>query len=92
MRINFAKGEALCAEEMSQKDIQFKVNEAKLQYQADRLHTEQSLAIKKEELEIAKTTAPLNIPRIIDLQIEVEGLEDGLKRMDALAKEFKFIK
>ena len=92
MRINFAKGEALCAEEMSQKDIQFKVNEAKLQYQADRLHTEQSLANKKEELEVAKTTAPLDMPRIVELQIEVEGLEDGLKRMDALAREFNFIK
>ena len=91
MRIDFAKQEALCAEEMSQKDVRFKVNEAKLQYQADRLHTEQQLAGKKEELEVAKTTAPLDMPKIIELQIEVEGLEDGLKRMDALAKEFKFI-
>jgi hypothetical protein len=50
------------------------------------------LANKKEELEVAKTTAPLDMPKIVELQIEVEGLEDGLKRMDALAKEFKFIK
>ena len=92
MRINFAKCEALCESEMCQKEIEFAVNEAKLQYQADRLATEKSLATKKAELEVAKTTSPLNMSNIINLQIEVESLEDGLKRMDALAKEFKFIK
>lgn len=92
MRINFKEGKALCEQEMCQKEIEFAVNEAKLQYQADRLATEKELATKKANLEVAMTTAPLNMQSIINLQIEVEGLEDGLKRMDTFAKSVGFVK
>jgi hypothetical protein len=54
------------------------------------LATEKSLASKRAELDDAKCTVPLNSINIINLQIEVESLEDGLKRLNALKKEFAF--
>jgi hypothetical protein len=37
-----------------------------------------------------KTEYPLNVEAIIEAQLEQEALEDGLKRMEALKKEFGF--
>jgi hypothetical protein len=48
------------------------------------------LATKKAELEEAKTSYPIDTLKIINLQIEVESLEDGLKRLEILKKEFNF--
>ena len=76
--------------EIAQQEVSFMVNEAKLQFEADLLATKRALAAKKKDLEDAKMTYPLNTKTIIDLQIEVEGLEDGIKRMDKLRKEFGF--
>jgi hypothetical protein len=48
------------------------------------------LATKKAELEEAKTSYPIDTLKIINLQIEVESLQDGLSRLIALKKEFNF--
>jgi hypothetical protein len=48
------------------------------------------LATKKSELDEAKTSYPIDTLKIINLQIEVESLEDGLKRLEILKKEFNF--
>ena len=66
------------------------VDEAKLQFDADVLNTKRALATKKAELEEAKTSYPIDTLKIINLQIEVESLEDGLKRLEILKKEFNF--
>jgi hypothetical protein len=66
------------------------VDEAKLQFDADVLNTKRALATKKAELEEAKTSYPIDTLKIINLQIEVESLQDGLNRLMELKKEFKF--
>jgi hypothetical protein len=66
------------------------VDEAKLQFDADVLNTKRALATKKSELDEAKTSYPIDTLKIINLQIEVESLEDGLKRLEILKKEFNF--
>ena len=66
------------------------VDEAKLQFDADVLNTKRALATKKAELEEAKTSYPLDTLKIINLQIEVESLQDGLSRLIALKTEFNF--
>jgi hypothetical protein len=48
------------------------------------------LATKKAELEEAKTSYPIDTQAIINLQIEVEAYQDGLKRLEILKKEFNF--
>ena len=90
MRINYAKKELLSTEELNQQEVSYMVDEAKLQFDADVLNTKRALATKKAELEEAKTSYPLDTLKIINLQIEVESLEDGLKRLEILKKEFNF--
>lgn len=88
MRIDFKNVKQLSSEEVSQKEIKYAVENAKLQLSADILTTESSLADKKAELEEAKTTYPLNSLNIVNLEIDVENLEDGLRRLKNLKNEF----
>ena len=90
VKLNYAEKKLMCESEVAQQEVSFMVNEAKLQFEADELATKRALAAKKKDLEDAKMTYPLNTKTIIDLQIEVEGLEDGIKRMGELRKEFGF--
>lgn len=90
MRINYAKKELLSEEELNQQEVSYMVDEAKLQFDADVLNTKRALATKKAELDEAKTSYPIDTLKIINLQIEVESLEDGLKRLEILKKEFNF--
>jgi hypothetical protein len=89
-RINYAKKELLSAEELNQQEVSYMVDEAKLQFDADVLNTKRALATKKAELEEAKTSYPIDTLKIINLQIEVESLQDGLSRLMELKKEFNF--
>lgn len=89
-RIDYAKKELLSTEELNQQEVSYMVDEAKLQFDADVLNTKRALATKKAELEEAKTSYPIDTLKIINLQIEVESLEDGLKRLEILKKEFNF--
>ena len=90
MRINYAKKELLSEEELNQQEVSYMVDEAKLQFDADVLNTKRALATKKAELEEAKTSYPIDTLKIINLQIEVESLQDGLSRLMELKKEFNF--
>ena len=90
MKLNYAEKKLMCEEEVAQQEVLFMVNEAKLQFEADLLATQRALATKEKELNEAKMAYPLNTNAIINLQIEVESLKDGIKRMGALKKEFGF--
>ena len=83
----YAKSLQKSSQEIESAEIGFKVKSAELQLQSDVLATKQSLAGKEKELARAKGAYPLNAQVIINLQIEVEGLNDGLKRMEALQEE-----
>lgn len=84
------KKELLSAEELNQQEVSYMVDEAKLQFDADVLNTKRALATKKAELEEAKTSYPLDSQKIINLQIDVEAYQDGLRRLMELKKEFNF--
>ena len=66
------------------------VEDQKLQFQSDLLAKKRELATAKARVEDLKTEYPLNVEAIIEAQLEQEALEDGLKRMEALKKEFGF--
>lgn len=87
MRINYKERKALSSEEQSQKEVSRAVENAKLQLQSDILATQSALEDKKQELEDAKTTYPLNAVAIVNLQTEVESLEDGLSKLRVLQVE-----
>lgn len=69
------------------REVVSSVKKTSLQLQSSLLATEESLETKKENLNVVKTTYPLDIQAIIDLQIEIESLEDGIKRMNILKEE-----
>lgn len=63
------------------------VRKASLQLQADLLASESALEDKKNELAEVKTTYPLNVQDVINIQLDIEALEDGIKRTKCLQKE-----
>lgn len=90
MKINYKEKALLSSEENTQKEVEFMVEDQKLQFQSDLLATKRELATAKARVEDLKTEYPLNVEAIIEAQLEQEALEDGLKRMEALKKEFGF--
>ena len=92
MKINYKKKELLSQEETSMKEVEFAVEDAKLQLQSDILATKKSLENSKAALQDAKNTYPLDTARISNLISEVEGFEKGIKVLEDLQKEFGFVK
>jgi len=78
------------SQSQDQKNVQelsFKVEEAQHQLAADELATKKSLVQSKAQLEAAKACVPFDTQSVISLQLKVESLEDGLKRISALKEE-----
>lgn len=78
--------------QLSQQDkdmqvIQFQVQKDSLKLQSDILATEESITNQKiviEELKNSKTFSPRDI---INAKVELENLEDGLRRLKELQQE-----
>lgn len=87
MKIDYKNKKLMSSEEMTEKEVEFKVESAKLQLQSDILATKQSKAKAEAELEAAKHTYPLDTPKIIECQAEVEAYAEGLVKLEALMKE-----
>lgn len=87
MKLNYKERKALSSEEQSQKEVLRAVENAKLQLQSDILATQSALEDKKQELEDVKSEYPLRAINIINLEVEVESLEDGLRRLKGLKDE-----
>ena len=87
MKIDYKNKKLMSSEEMTQKEIEYSVESAKLQLQSDILATKQSKAKAEAELEVAKHTYPLDAQAIVRCQISLEAFEDGLARLEALMQE-----
>jgi chromosome segregation ATPase len=87
MKIDYKNKKLMSSEEMTQKEVEFKVEETKLSLQSDILAIKQSIAKIEGELELIKHTYPLNPKEIVNLQVELESYKDGLKRLEALMTE-----
>ena len=74
-------------QEKDQQALEFQVEEAKQQLEADILATKRSLASSRQDLLKAKSAQPFDAQKIINIQIRVEGLEDGLSRLLDLMEE-----
>jgi hypothetical protein len=67
------------------------VGVTELQFKSDLLETQRVLEENKIKLSGLKTCYPLDITEIINTQLEVESLEDGIRRMNELGKELGFL-
>lgn len=75
------------SQEREEQEVEFRVEEMEQSLQADILATKRALAARKSDLARAKSSYPLNANKIIEFQIDIEGMEDGLKRLNALREE-----
>ena len=73
--------------EKNEQEQEFQAEAAKQQLEADILATKRSLAISRQDLLKAKSAQPFNAQNIINVQIHIEGLEDGLDRLLTLMEE-----
>jgi quercetin dioxygenase-like cupin family protein len=87
MKIDYKNKKLMSSEEMTQKEIEYKVESAKLQLQSDILATKVSKAEFEAKLEAAKHSYPLDTQTIIALQDEVEAYTEGLEKLEALMTE-----
>ena len=87
MKIDYKNKKLISSEEMTQKEIEYKVESAKLQLQSDILATKVSKAEIEAKLEAAKHSYPLDTHAIIDCQAEVEAYAEGLAKLEALMTE-----
>ena len=92
MKINYKEKRFISEEEQNSRDIEFMVEDTKLQFQKDLLETKKEYEAARLLLADLKTNYPLDVQAIIDAQIDVENYSDAITRMDELAEEFGFDK
>lgn len=68
-------------------DVEFAVEEAKQKLQADKLETKKHVAGLKREINNLKSSTSLDAQTIIAKQAELEGYEEGFRRLEVLEKE-----
>lgn len=87
MRLNFKEQKPLANEELSQREVQSAVEKTKLQLASDILATKSAIADVEEEIEVIKTTYPLDTQQYVNKVSELTGLKEGLKQITNLQKE-----
>ena len=87
MKINYKEKKLLSEQEVNEKEVEFAVEDAKLQLQSDILATKRLLEKKKIELADAKTCYPLDVEFIIELSNQVEDCEAGILELEKLQEE-----
>ena len=87
MRIDYKNQTLLSQEEKNAQDVQFAIQEAKLQLASDILETQRQLASAKKDLEDAKTLFPFCSKTIIAAMANVDGYQKGLDALLNLQKE-----
>ena len=75
------------SEEKKEQDVQFQVKQAALQLESDILATSQSLAKAEKTRATTVISELFSAGEIINADISIEGLKDGLKRLNALKTE-----
>ena len=87
MKVDYKEKKLLCPVESVKDQVEYMVESTALELASTVLNTKKELEDKKAELADAKTEYPLDIYRVIDLMVEVEEYEDGLKKLQSLQKE-----
>ena len=87
MKLDYKNRKPLSSEAQDQKEIEFAVQNTKLQFEADKLATQRAIAEYKEKLDNLKSDYPINIQAIITTQEDLKNLEAGLKAIKDLQKE-----
>lgn len=78
---------SMSKESREAQELEFQVEEAQQQLDADLLATRRDLKTAKQRLEQAKSAAPFSSGDILRAKKEVSSLEQGVKELEALKAE-----
>lgn len=87
MKLDYKNRKLLSSEVQDQKEVEFAVQNTKLQFEADKLATQRAIAECQEKLDNLKSDYPINIQAIITAQEDLKNLEAGLEAIEVLQKE-----
>ena len=87
MKLDYKNRKPLSSEAQDQKEVEFAVQNTKLQFEADKLATQRAIAEYKEKLDNLKSDYPINIQAIITTQEDLKNLKAGLEAIKNLQKE-----
>ena len=87
MKLDYKNRKLLSSEVQDQKEIEFAVQNTKLQFEADKLATQRAIAELNKKLDNWKSAYPINIQAIITAQEDLKNLEAGLEAIEVLQKE-----
>ena len=87
MKLDYKNRKPLSLEAQDQKEVEFAVQNTKLQFEADKLATQRAIAEYKEKLDNLKSDYPINIQAIITTQEDLKNLKAGLEAIEILQEE-----
>ena len=87
MKLDYKNRKQLSSEVQDQKEVEFAVQNTRLQFEADKLATKRAIAEYQEKLDNLKSDYPIDIQEIITTQGELKNLQAGLEAIIALQKE-----
>ena len=91
MKLDYKNRKPLSSEEKDQKEVEFAIQDTKLQFEADKLATRRAIAECKEKLNNLKSDYPIDIQAIITAKEDLKNLEGGLEEIEVLQKELGLV-
>ena len=87
MKLDYKNKKVLSPMEEDQKELEFALQNTKLQFEADKLATQRAICEKKDKLASLKSNYPIDIQAIITAQEDLKNFEEGIKAIEELQKE-----
>ena len=87
MKLDYKNRKLLSSEAQDQKEVEFAVQNTRLQFEADKLATKRAIAEHQEKLDNLKSDYPIDIQEIITTQEYLKNLQAGLEALIDLQKQ-----
>ena len=87
MKLDYKNRKQLSSEVQDQKEVEFAVQNTRLQFEADKLATKRAIAEYEEKLDNLKSDYPIDIQEIITTKEYLKNLQAGFEAIIALQKE-----
>ena len=90
MKVDYKNRTLLSIGEVEKAELEYAVENTELELKSALLNTKKSLGEAKNELKDLKSDYPLDIEAIAEKTLDIRDLEDGIKIIESLMKEFGF--
>ena len=91
MKIDYANRKNLSQEAVDQENLEYSIEETKLDLESQKLSLQRSLSTAEKELASLKTDYPINIKAIYEKSLTVDELRNQLCFVNKLQSEFCFV-